>query len=91
MTQLLTRQIHEIRSQPESRPTLKSESQLRVAAAMLIHAPAGEIAATTVVGVLGRDDVDAFNALVAEISGDADLDARVRLRAGSFSVRFTRR
>jgi hypothetical protein len=62
-----------------------------VAAAMLTHAPAGEIAATTVVGVLGRDDVDAFNALVAEISGQTHLDARVQLRAGSFSVRFSRR
>ena len=48
------------------------------------------ISATTVVGVLGRDDLDAFNALVAEIGDESDL-ARPAFRVGSFSVRFSRR
>jgi hypothetical protein len=46
--------------------------------------------ATTVVGVLGRDDVSAFRALVREIADDYGLDASVTLNVGSFSVRFTR-
>ncbi len=45
----------------------------------------------TVVGVLGRDDENGFQALVTEISDELQLDARVRLHGGSFSVRFTRR
>jgi hypothetical protein len=49
------------------------------------------MSATTVVGVLGRDDENAFQALVSEISDELELDARVRLHGGSFSVRFTPR
>ena len=57
MTQLLIGQLDDILDKPERLPALKSESQLRVAAAMLRNAGPGEISATTVVGVLGRDDV----------------------------------
>ena len=91
MTQLLTRQVDDTRGQADSRPALNCESQLRVAAALLRHARPGEITAITVVGVLGRDDHDAFHALLAEIENEQDLDANVRLHVGSYSVRFSRR
>jgi hypothetical protein len=42
------------------------------------------------VGVLGSDDMPAFEALVAEIADELNLDARVRLQVGSFSVRLSR-
>jgi len=48
------------------------------------------MAATTVVGVLGRDDVDAFHSLVAEISEEYGLEATVKTQLGSYSVRFGR-
>ncbi len=84
-------QLDDILDKPERLPALKSESQLRVAAAMLRNAGPGEISATTVVGVLGRDDLDVFIRLVAHIGDELDLDTRVRLHVGSFSVRFSRR
>jgi hypothetical protein len=67
------------------------ESQLRIATATLANATSGEITATTVVGVLGRDDVDAFQALLSRISDEFGLDARLRINVGSYSVRFSRR
>ena len=88
---MLVQPLNEDLSEPESLPTLECESQLRVAAAMLSHSRPGEITATTVVGVLGRNDLDAFNALVAEIGDELDLDTRVRVHVGSYSVRFSRR
>jgi hypothetical protein len=91
VTQLLIGQLDDILDKPERLPALKSESQLRVAAAMLRNAGPGEISATTVVGVLGRDDLDVFIRLVAHIGDELDLDTRVRLHVGSFSVRFSRR
>jgi hypothetical protein len=57
---------------------------------MLSNAQSDEISATTVVGVLGSDDMPAFEALVAEIADELNLDARVRLQVGSFSVRLSR-
>ena len=41
-------------------PPLKRKSQLRAAANMLSRAHVDDISATTVVGVLGADDVDQF-------------------------------
>jgi hypothetical protein len=69
---------------------LACEGPLRVAAGILSRAASDEISATTVVGVLGADDVQAFKALVAEIVDEFGFDARVRLHVGSFSVRFSR-
>jgi hypothetical protein len=46
--------------------------------------------ATTVVGAVGRDDLDAFRRRVNEIAGEYGLDAAIRVRVGSFSVRFSR-
>ena len=67
------------------------EAQLRVAAATLSRAEPHEITATTVVGVgIGADDLDRFRKLVAEIADEFDVEATMRIRLGSFSVRFTR-
>jgi hypothetical protein len=46
--------------------------------------------ATTVVGVLGRDDVDEFQSLVRDIAEEFGVYAEVRLKTDSFSVRFAR-
>jgi hypothetical protein len=46
--------------------------------------------ATTVVGVLGCDDVDAFRSLVSEISEEYGVEATMRIQLGSYSVRFSR-
>jgi hypothetical protein len=73
-----------------ARAKLGSEDPLRIAAALLSHARDGEITATTVVGVLGHDDVAAFHALVMSISDEFTLEADARLNMGSYSVRFRR-
>jgi hypothetical protein len=91
MSSLLATQLREATASAEPRPVLRCESQLRVAANMVSNAHSDAISATTVVGILGSDDVPAFKALVAEIADEMDLDARVRLNVGSFSVRLTRR
>jgi hypothetical protein len=84
-------QIRDVAVQPAPRTALASETSLRVAAAMLARAASDEMTATRVVGTLGRDDLDAFTALVAEVAEDYDLDSSFQLRGGSFAVRFARR
>lgn len=69
---------------------LACTEQLLVAARMLNGGAADQMTATTVVGVLGGDDVDALRSLVDAIAQDFGLEASVRVRAGSFSVRFSR-
>jgi hypothetical protein len=64
---------------------------LRIAAATLRHASRGDISATTVVSVVGADELPAFCASVAAIGAEYDLDVRVRARLGSYAVRFSRR
>jgi hypothetical protein len=91
MNQLFAKQLQEALAEPARAGGLGSEAQLRVSARTLIRAAADEISATTAVGVLGSDDVDAFKALVADICDELGLDARVRIQGGTFSVRFTRR
>src|SRR6266511_1299234 len=63
---------------------------LVVAARMLTGADEVAMTATTVVGVLGRDDIDEFRSLVQDIAKEFGLQAEVRLKTGSFSVRFSR-
>jgi len=89
---MLTRQLDEVlgTTQPRSRTALASESPLRVAAATLSWAPLEQVTATTVVGVLGQDDVSAFEEVVKNIAAEFGLESRVRLHVGSFSVRFSR-
>jgi hypothetical protein len=81
---------HVVTPQFESgaRVGLASEAQLRAAAATLSQAELDEITATTVVGVVGLDDLDRFRTLVADISDEFDVEATVRVRVGWFSVRF---
>jgi hypothetical protein len=86
----LARDLEGILIKPAAHVELPSESPLRVAASMLSRAPTHEMTATTVVGVLGRDDVEAFRALVHDIADEYGLDATVTLKVGSFSVRFER-
>jgi hypothetical protein len=91
MNQLLANQVNTALVAPFRWDGLASENPLRVAAATLSSAVGDEITATTVVGVLGADDTRAFEALAAEIANEFDLDVRVRLNVGSYSVRFSRR
>lgn len=90
MNPSLARELEDILQQPTPDAELSCESPLVVAASLLRRAPAHEMTATTVVGVLGRDDVEAFGALVRDIADEYGLDATVRVNVGSFSVRFTR-
>jgi len=86
----LARELADILSGSAPRNELASEGPLLVAARMLSHAADYEMTATTVVGVLGRDDVDAFRSLVHNIVQEFGLEATVKLKVGSFSVRFYR-
>ena len=69
---------------------LDAERPLRTAADMLSRAPRGLMTATTVVGVLGQDDIPSFHARVQELCEVCGLEATVELQAGSYSVRFVR-
>jgi hypothetical protein len=86
----LDRQVEDILNGSSRRRALASEAPLRVAARMLSGATAYEMTATTVVGVLGSDDLDAFRSLVDSIVKEFGLEATVKLKVGSFSVRFYR-
>ena len=90
MKQLLERELEEVlRRRPSTpRTELGCESSLRVAAATLSRSP--DIAATRVVGTLDQDDVAAVESLVADIAYEFGLESRLRINAGSFSVRFSR-
>jgi hypothetical protein len=86
----LARELADILSGSSARQELASEGPLLVAARMLSRATEDEMTATTVVGVLGHDDVHSFCTLVHNIAQDAGLEATIKLNGGSFSVRFHR-
>lgn len=86
----LLRDIETMFQAPPAPAKLKSAAPLEIASSMLSSAAAHEMTATTVVGVLGGDDVDAFRALVAEISDEYGLEATLKLYQGSYSVRLSR-
>ena len=86
----LARELADILSGSGADQELVCEGPLLVAARMLSHATDYEMTATTVVGVLGRDDVDALRSLVHTIVQEFGLEATVKLKVGSFSVRFYR-
>jgi len=86
----LARELSDILSGSGTDQELACEGPLLVAARMLSHAADYEMTATTVVGVLGPDDVDAFRSLVHNIVQEFGLEATVKLNVGSFSVRFYR-
>jgi hypothetical protein len=91
MNNLVAHQVREVLSGPARCVGLACEAPLRVAAATLASADTDDIGATTVVGAVGTDDLAAFQKLVADSAAEYDLDARVRVYVGSFSVRFSRR
>ena len=91
MNEMLAKQLDDVLTEPARAQHLSIEAQLRVAAATLDRAATDEITATTVVGILGADDVSAFKTLVNEIADEFELDPTTRLHVGSFSVRFSRR
>lgn len=90
MTDLLA-QVQRALTADVPQQTLRCENQLRAAASTLSRAPRGDVAAATVVAVLGADDVDALETLLTSICDEHHLDAMLRRYVGSFSVRFTRR
>jgi hypothetical protein len=87
---LVANQSVEALAEPVRLEGLSCEGPLRIAAGTLSRAVDGEISATTVVGVLGADDVQEFKALVGGIADEFGFDATVRLHVGSFSVRLSR-
>src|ERR1700682_58405 len=91
MNPTLVREIETIVQGPAAPGRLTGERPLLVAAHMLSAARPHEMTATTVVGVLGRDDIDAFRSLVACITEECGLEATVKISGGSFSVRLSRR
>jgi hypothetical protein len=91
MNDLLTQQLEEVLRHAAGSRGLACEGQLRAAAGTLSRAASADISATTVVGALGADDVSQFDALVASIADEYNLDVRVHHQVGAFSVRFTRR
>jgi hypothetical protein len=92
MNQLLARELEEVVGTKRAglRIGLSAEPQLRAAAATLSRTLSDEITATTVVGIMGQDDVPALEALVADIAEEFGLESRIRVHVGSFSVRFSR-
>jgi len=85
--------LHDIETIFQADPApakLKAAAPLEVATRMLSSAAAHEMSATTVVGVLGRDDTAAFRSLVSDLSEAYGLAATVKLEQGSYSVRFSR-
>lgn len=86
----LARELTAILGESAQGNKLVCEGPLRVAARTLGHLPAHETSATTVVGVLGVDDLDTFRLLVHDIAQEYGLETTVKIRAGSFSVRFCR-
>jgi hypothetical protein len=90
MNPTLASQLHAIVEAPTPRTQRISARPLRVAASMLSRAPVNDMTATTVVGTVANDDLDAFCGLVHEIADEYGLDARITVKVGSFSVRFER-
>lgn len=84
-------QLHRILYEAHPRAELVNAKPLRVAARMLSRSSADEMTATTVVGALGPDGIDAFRGLVQAIADDYQLTATITFHVGSFSVRFDRR
>jgi hypothetical protein len=90
MNPLLARELHDVLDEASGTVELRSERSLRLAATTIANARPHEISATRVVGVLGRDDLSLFEAMVARLGEEFELDATLRIYGGSFSVRFCR-
>jgi hypothetical protein len=81
-----------LRTQPFTADGLASANSLRAACIALYQTPVELMAATTVVGVVGRDagEIGTFRTLVQDLADEYGLDATLEINIGSFSVRFTR-
>jgi len=90
MTQTLLHDIETMFQAPPAPAKLKCAAPLEIAARMLSTAAAYQMTATTVVGVLGCDDADAFRALVSDLGEKYGFEAAVKIQRGSYSVRFGR-
>ena len=86
---LLYQQLDELLGNAPDRSGLKFEGALRVGAGTLCRGGWGQITATTVVCDVAGDEIEAFHSLVAEIVEEYGLEASIRERAESYSVRFT--
>ncbi len=91
MNTLLAQQLGDLLGEPAVARDALYEGPLRVAAGTLQRATQNEVSATTVVGIVGAEDVPAFESLVHQIADTYALDVEIRLRADAFSVRFSRR
>jgi hypothetical protein len=90
MQQLLVDELTNIIELTTSNLDFGCERSLRIAAATVAEARPTQINATRVVGVLGSGNPSAFEAHVAQVAAEFELDARVRLFGDGFSVRFSR-
>ena len=68
---------------------MQYERPLRVAVETLRRA-GEDVTATTVVGIVGADDLEALEDLVRSIADECGLESHIRLRGDSFAVRFSR-
>jgi len=90
MNTLLANQLGELLAPPVHPRDVLYESQMRVAAGTLQQASVDVVTATTVVGIVGAEDRAAFEALAHRIADECGVEARIRWRDQSFSVRFNR-
>jgi hypothetical protein len=90
MDPFLTRSLVEILDETCAAVQLPNEGTLRAAAATVANAPSHSISATRVVGVLGSEDLSAFEVFVARLVEEYEIEASVRVEDGTFAVRFSR-
>ena len=90
MNTLLANQLGELVNAPSGARDVLYEHTMRVAAGTLRRSDPDEVSATTVVGVVGADDMAAFESLVYRIAEDSGVEPQIRLRGDVFSVRFSR-
>src|SRR5262245_4705684 len=84
-------QLAELHPEPAVPHYALYESPVRVAVGTLQRATVDEVRATTVIGTVGADDRTAFESLVQRVADDSRVQAQIRWREQSFSVRFSHR
>jgi hypothetical protein len=89
MDSLVYRQANEVLARTAGRTVLACEGSLRVGAATLCNSAAGDVTATIVVCYVDSVGVEHLEELVAQIADEFGLEATIRQRHGSSSVRFT--
>ena len=86
----LASSLVEIRDEMYAAVQIPYEGTLRAAAATVANAPTHSINATRVVGVLGSEDLSAFEVFVARLVEGYGIEASVCVEDGTFAVRFSR-